>query len=211
MRERDASQLLELVRREFPETSATPPTIWGGDPAVKVIDCVLSLNRHYKRVVVPRVTAFAASYPDIKTCASLRDAMLAATPEAFLRTHLDMRDPRRAATMLGVAEFALDAAHAFPSESEEASLRAWAADAGPGDYLAAGVRGFGLAGFQYLRMLFGANTAKPDRHIIDFVSRATSREMSDAEALYAMERAAVLGGYSAAWLDHEIWKRATQH
>ena len=28
-----------------------------------------------------------------------------------------------------------------------------------------GVRGFGLAGFQYMRMLFGAQTAKPDIHI----------------------------------------------
>ncbi|MBK7405824.1 MAG: hypothetical protein IPJ41_14700 [Phycisphaerales bacterium] len=211
MREHEARQLLDLVQKEFPETSTAPPAIWDGDPPLKIIDCVLSLNRHYERVVVPRVAAFAAKYPDIKTCGSLRDAMLAATPEACLRTHLDTRDPRRAATLLGVVEFAIDAAQAFPAESEEASLRAWAADARPGDYLAVGVRGFGLAGFQYLRMLFGANTAKPDRHIIDYVSRATGGEPSDVEALYAMERAAQLGGFSAAWLDHEIWKRATHN
>ena len=211
MRERDARLLIELVERDFPETSATPPPIWGGAPPVRVIDCVLSLNRNYKSVVEPRVNDFAANYPGIKTCESLRDAMLAATPEAFLRTHLDTRDARRAATLMGVVEFAIDAQRAFPAGSEEASLRGWATGARPGDYLAVGVRGFGLAGFQYLRMLFGANTAKPDRHIINYVTKAVGREVSDAEALYAMERAAKLGDFSAAWLDQEIWQRATTH
>lgn len=212
MRERDAERLVERVRTDFPEPSVTPPPPWDGAPPLKVIDCVLSLNRPYDSVVAPRVNAFAETRPDIRTCAELRDAMLADTPEAFLRDHLSTRDARRAATLLGVVEFAIDAQARFQQhEGEEQRLHAWAIDARPGDYLAVGVRGFGLAGFQYLRLLFGADTVKPDRHIIKYVSEAAGRAVSDVEALYAMERAAELGGFSAAWLDHEIWKRATQH
>lgn len=217
MRERDAKRLVERVRADFPAPSATPPPVWDGAPPLKVIDCVLSLNRPYDRVVAPRVEAFARSRPDIRTCADLRAALLAGTPEAFLREYLDTRDAARATTLLGVVEFALDAQERFSEhEGEEQRLHAWAVDARPGDYLAVGVRGFALSGFQYLRLLFGADTTKPDRHIIRYVTEAigrnaTGRLVSDVEALYAIERAAQLGGFSAAWLDYEIWKRATRH
>jgi hypothetical protein len=66
-------------------------------------------------------------------------------------------------------------------------MAAWA---GPGDYLSVAARGFGLAGFQYLRMLFGAQTTKPDIHIIRFVSTIIGRKVTDVQALYLLERTA---------------------
>jgi hypothetical protein len=211
MREHDAQSLADRARHDFPEPSKNPPRSWDAAPPVRVIDCVLSLNRHYGRVVEPRVNEFEREHPDITTCVQLRDRIVEATPKGFMHDYLDLKDPNRGEVLLGVAQFVIDAQRPFGGETEAAKLREWAVDARPGDYLAVGVKGFGLAGFQYLRVLFGADTAKPDRHIIAYVSQAVGHEVSDVEALYAMERAAVLGRYSAAWLDHEIWKRATQH
>jgi hypothetical protein len=207
--------IIEHARRDFGPLSPTPPPVWTGAPALKIIDCVLSLNRDYKRVVEPRVNEFGRTHPGVRSCADLREMITTAeSPAGFLEGHLRTKDPSRAATLLGVTEFALLAQASFKQDDEEARLAAWAADARPGDYLEVGVRGFALAGFQYLRILFGADTVKPDRHIIRWVAQATGREeheVGDVEALYAMERAAKQGEFSAAWLDHEVWKRATTH
>jgi len=68
------------------------------------------------------------------------------------------------------------------------------------------VHGFGLAGFQYLRMLFGAQTAKPDIHIRRFVADAVRHRVSDAEALTLLEAAAREEGLRLADLDYSIWQ-----
>jgi hypothetical protein len=68
------------------------------------------------------------------------------------------------------------------------------------------VPGFGLGGFQYLRMLFGAQTTKPDVHIIRFVSEAIGRKIADIKALYLLERAAKQAGLPIRELDITIWE-----
>lgn len=212
MREEDARKIIEFARGRFKSLSPTPPKVWDAAPPVWVIDCVLSLNRRYKEVVAPRVVAFEAANPGIRTCEQLLSMIRECeSPAAFTAQHLSTNDPARAVTLVGVLEFVIDTLAAYPGGDEAERLAAWADDARPGDYLAVGVRGFALAGFQYLRMLFGANTTKPDRHIVNWVSEAVGREVTDVQALYAIERAAELGGFSAAWLDGMIWKAATSH
>lgn len=53
-------------------------------------------------------------------------------------------------------------------------LRRLARWAPPCDYLVVGVAGFGLAGFQYLRRLFGAETTKPGVHVMRYVARPSA-------------------------------------
>ncbi|MBI3091529.1 MAG: hypothetical protein HYY96_12760 [Candidatus Tectomicrobia bacterium] len=91
----------------------------------------------------------------------------------FSAVELDYKDSRRANTLQGVVSYLLDVEQDFPGSSELQRLRAWANWAQPGDSAFTGVRGFGLAGFQYLRLLFGANTAKPDVWICRFVPTAS--------------------------------------
>jgi hypothetical protein len=47
----------------------------------------------------------------------------------------------------------------------------------PGDSYFLGIKGFKLSGFQYLRMLFGAQTTKPDVHIVKFISEIVGRKV----------------------------------
>jgi hypothetical protein len=211
VRERDAQIVADAIGRDFPDLGRDPPPPWDAPPPVKVIDCVLSLNRKYDTFVTPRVEAFARDHPEVTTCPSLRSMIQSFdSPAKFMEAALNLSDARRAITLAGVTEFAIDAQARFDGETEELRLRQWARDARPGDYLAVGVPGFALAGFQYLRLNFGADTTKPDVHVIRYVSDVVGRDVSDVEALYIVERAASLAGLSVAGLDSAIWKAATQ-
>lgn len=118
---------------------------------------------------------------------------------------LNYNDSRRAGTLAGVLEYLLDAQVDHPGTTEEEKLQHWATWCRPGDYLTVGVPGFGLAGFQYLRMLFGAQTAKPDVHIVKFVSEVVGRELSPVQALNLLERAAKVANLPLREVDAEIW------
>lgn len=77
----------------------------------------------------------------------------------------------------------------------------------PSDSAYVGVMGFGPAGFQYLRMLFGAQTTKPEVHIRRFVSAAVGSPVSDVQALNLLETAGKLLDYPLAVLDYAIWEQ----
>ena len=79
-----------------------------------------------------------------------------------------------------------------------------------------GINGFKLAGFQYLRMLFGAETVKPDVHIIRYVESVLGRPIAgspsrEVQAVYAMERAGELLEQSARALYVAIWNASARH
>jgi hypothetical protein len=80
----------------------------------------------------------------------------------------------------------------------------------PTDYERFGVQGFGLSGFQYLRMLFGVPTIKPDVHIRRFVSDAVGRTVTDEEALALMEAAGKHLEWPLSRLDYAIWDRSAR-
>ena len=208
----EVEQLVDVLRQQFLSISPPPDAVWARSPAVKVIDCVLSLNRHYDRMVLPRVQHFTRNHPEIQTLSQLHALMARyASPLAFSITELDYYHQRRAETLLGVIDYLLEVQHEHEGCTETERLERWAVWARPGDYLAIGVPGFGLAGFQYLRMLFGAQTTKPDVHIIRFVSDAVHRKVTDVQALYLLERAAKCSGLPIRELDIAIWEASARN
>ena len=58
-----------------------------------------------------------------------------------------------------------------------------------------------------MRMLFGAQTAKPDVHIRGFVSDTLKRRVNDIQALTLLENAAGILKKPAADVDYSIWLR----
>lgn len=172
-----------------------------------ILDCVLSLRRKYNSFVLPRVEAFRESNPSVWTARQLRAHIdKFESPAAFLEVDLDYRHPARATVLSGVVDYLLRQAPLFDGETELSRIRAWADWARPGDYIAVSVKGFGLAGFQYLRMLFGADTVKPDVHIQRFVGEVIDREVTNIEALYLLEGAAKEASLPIRTLDRRIWE-----
>ncbi len=215
MIEADARVLAERIAADFPEPGVLADPVWRSTPAAKVIDCVLSLRKPYRRVVQPRVERFTASRPDVRSCADLL-ALIGTfeSPRSFHVAELAMDSPGKAAALVGVLEYLVDIQQRFEGVSEDERLGAWARWARPGDYLMLGVPGFGLAGFQYLRMLFGAETTKPDVHILRYAEEVLGRPIRgeasrEVQTVYAIERAGELLGRSVRQLDVAIWERGS--
>jgi len=186
----DIELLTNALRRRFPSSPTQTENGWG-KPALNVLDCVLSLNRNYNKVVLPRLKYFANKCPGVCALADLQTAISSyPSPADFLAAELRYNDPQRASILQGVIIYLLDIQHDFDGSIENERLRAWAEGAHPGDFAFTGVPGFALAGFQYLRILFGANTAKPTIWICSFVSDSIGRQVGPAEALFLLERAA---------------------
>lgn len=207
----DIERLVNALQSRFPSPPPATAEGWGGNNALNVLDCVLSLNRYYEKVVKPRVEEFARNNPDVRTVAELARMISSYnSPADFTVAALRYKDVRRAETIAGVVQYLLDIERDFAGSTENERLRAWAEWARPGDFAFTGVRGFGLAGFQYLRLLFGANTAKPDRWICKFVNDSVGRKVGPVEALYLLERAAKRANFCLRDIDSAIWNEAAR-
>ena len=179
-------------------------------PAVKVIDCVLSLNRPYDTFVVPRLKIFMSNHPDIQQITELAELMTSySTPHAFVQQELNYNHEDRARILHEVVMFLCTIVQQTPTLPEEEALKQWVVQVqSKTDRL--NIRGFGPAGFQYLCILFGVDTTKPDIYIIRFVSELLNRDVSDLEAHALLEAAAERSGLSVRAVDSYIWKRGAR-
>lgn len=207
----DVERVAEILLERYGHVRVNATYIWP-HASLCVIDCVLSLNRKYNAFVKPRVEDFSSRHPEIGSLTELRNFVARyKSPHMFCVSELEYNDRRRADTLVGVVDYLLDAQIDHPGATEDEKLRHWAIWCRPGDYLTVGVSGFGLAGFQYLRMLFGAQTAKPDVHIVRFVSEIIGKQLTPVQAINILERAAKLTRLPLREVDAEIWKeRASQ-
>ena len=202
--------ILAQIAPDIPSTVTEGPE-WSNPPAVKVIDCVLSLNRNYDKFLVPRLEAFMNNHPDTQRVVDLANLMDSdPTPHAFVKQELNYNHEDRANILRSVVRYVCTIIEGAPIASEEEVLKQWAIQAKPQDYRTPNIKGFALAGFQYLRMLFGAQTAKPDKYIIGFVSDILNRKVSDVKSLYLLEAASERTGLSIRTVDNFIWKRGAR-
>ena len=205
----DIDAVAEGIRRLGPNVRGfgTVDPAWARPPAVLVIDCVLSLNRKYDGFVVPRLKEFMSTHPGIRQVTDLANLIAGyPTPHAFQQEELNYNYEDRANTLQSVVKFVCKIVEESPTVSEEEALKQWAIQANPEEYQTLNIRGFGIAGFQYLRMLFGADTTKPDVHIIRFVSNLLNRNVSAIEALHLLEASSTRLELSVRDVDTYIWQ-----
>ena len=208
MFEQEAKQVAEAIKSQFDRVEPGQDFIWTAAPAVKVIDCVIGLNRQYDPYVLPRVTSFAEKYPEVQSCWQLQAFIQGFdSPNEFFLRVLTTDYPNRARVLVEVNEYMIAIQNQYKGNTEEELLHNWAIAMKPTDYKVVGVKDFAVAGFQYMRMLFGAETAKPDVHIMRYVSSVIGRKVSELDAVCILELAAKLNGLSLRWLDVAIWKK----
>lgn len=182
-----------------------------GCPALNVLDCVLSLHTNYNVVVLPRMRAFEAKFPHVRDLADLQEQMSRyESPLDYFQRELNFNSARKSEMVLGVISYLLSAQKMHQGVTEYDRLAGWAKSVEPQEAYQAGVPGFGLAGFQYLRMLFGAQTTKPDVHVRRFVADAVRRPVTDWEALALLDQAAARAELPLREVDGAIWARAAR-
>lgn len=205
--EADLARLTAALENLRPQIKPSQDPVWSMAIPFRVVDCVLSLGLRYDSVVAPRVQTFQRAHPDLTTLAQLQALIQRhPTPALFLAAELRLRNARRTETLGRVVEFLLSIAKGTAEDEQAASLRRWAEQAGPHDHRALGIRGFALVGFQYLRMLLGASTIKPDRHLQGFVAGAVGHRVTEEDALHLLETACAALGLSPKDLDTSIWE-----
>ena len=204
----DVERLESAMNRDFPDAQPSTDPAWSRAPALRVIDCVLSLNRRYDAFVVPRLDRFERDNPQVT---SVRDLQIFISkfksPADFMRKTLDYNHPDRARILKAVLDFIIGITKHAPVKSEIPILEQWAKSASPKDYVSLSISGFALAGFQYLRMLFGANTTKPDLHIRGYVKEAVGHSVTNLEAIKLLEAVAERQGIFLRDADTNIWEK----
>lgn len=203
--------LTSAVRSLAPSIQKSSDSAWLRPPAIRVIDCILSLRRSYDKFVVPRLDQFQKQHAQVSSITDLQKLIASfSSPHKFVKTDLNYDHESRANTLAAVVDWLVAICGTGSTESQLANLELWAKNANPEDHVSLHIRGFGLAGFQYLRMLFGANTTKPDIHICNFVKLHVGHPVSPAEALKRLEKAASETGVSLRDLDTAIWESSAR-
>ena len=210
--ESDIAAVTTQLKQISSDVSAPTGFEWSYPPAVKVIDCVLSLNRKYDTFVVPRLKTFMSNHPETQRVVELAKLMANyPTPHAFVKQELNYNHEDRARTLDSVVKHVCTIVNGAQTiEQEKEGLTQWAIKSKPQDYQTLNIKGFGIAGFQYLRMLFGADTTKPDVHIIRFLSDILNRNLSTTESLLLLESASARAGLSTRAVDSFIWKKGAR-
>ncbi|MEQ9455597.1 MAG: hypothetical protein RLN76_13525 [Phycisphaeraceae bacterium] len=201
-------KLCRQIKKDFTDIPVPDDWIWSQAVAPQIVDCVLSLRKKYDTVVEPRVRDLVQRHPDLITCRQLVELIESyPDPLAFHQQELQMKSARKGLTMLELARQLDEIQHDFEGGIEPERLRRWAEWAHPGDYLMLGVPGLGLAGFQYIRMLLGGQTVKPDVHVIRYVEQALGEKVADIQAVYLIEQAGKALDLPTKHLDVAIWVR----
>ncbi len=210
--EADIVAVTTKLKQIASDVSTPTGSEWSYPPAIKVIDCVLSLNRKYDTFVVPRLKTFMNNHPETQRVVEL--AKLIAnypTPHAFVQQELNYNHEDRAKTLDAVVKYLCTIIDGTKTlEEEKKGLTQWAIESKPHDYQVLKIKGFGIAGFQYLRMLFGVDTTKPDVHIIRYLSDILNRRVSTTESLLLLESASARAGLSVRGVDSYIWKKGAR-
>ncbi len=204
----DVNKLADCLKRLPPQKRNNNPPRYTTS-ALKLLDCVLSLNRKYEEFVVPLVDGFKNNHPNVNTLSDLHNFIISSGgPTQFFENVLGYNDAQRADTLAGVLlTFLNNILPHYAGTSELDRFRKWAISVQPRDYTRVEVYGFGLAGWQYLRMLFGADTCKPDRHINRFVKECLGRRVSRLSVVELMESSAPRAGLSVREADRRIWSQ----
>ncbi len=132
------------------------------------------------------------------------------TPYDFLKAELDFRSELKATAIDDVVEQLCGIINASPSVPEEDAIRQWALQAKTEEYRVWNITNFGIAGFQWLRVLFGADTTKPDTHILNFLSDTLNEKFPQTnkkklEAVDLIEETSAHSEFSARDIDRIIW------
>ena len=192
---------------------AVSPDLYDGNygdrydpPAVKVINSVISQALTYKTTVYPRLVGFKKNRPDVKSIRQLADLMESyTTPLEFLSEEVDLPNKLKAGAIDGLVKYLCGLIEASPAVPEEETLRQWAITAEPDDYKKLDIKGVKIATFQWLRMLFGADTSKPDVHVMNFINETIDRELSENECVLLIEGVASYLEVSEREVDGAIW------
>lgn len=160
-----------------------------------IAESILQAGINYRHVVVPRVTAIRADFPEASTTSGFLALVNERGAGAVLNFGGDKPGRVVALTWFLKGE----------GVETEADLAAWLASPANRERLSR-LHGIGPKTVDYMQILVGIDNSAVDRHLIAFVERAGVHAPSYGECKRVIDEAADLLGVEKAVLDHSIWR-----
>jgi hypothetical protein len=171
------------------------------NPVLTLVDAVLSINRNYNNFVKPRLEIIKTS--GISSFDQLKDR-LDEGAESFMEfwnyNHLERVD-----ILKNLLSFYISFKKKNNLDNDIETLNLWAEQSSVESFKEWNIKGIGFTTYQYLRMLCGADTVKPDIHIFRVIEKALGRKLSTKDCVLLIERTSKEMNVSARSLDHAIW------
>jgi hypothetical protein len=199
--------MLEWLRKEGVRATPLGAEYSYDNPVLICIDAVLSINRRYNGFVVPRISRFRYRFPHITTLTHLKELVSQRGYEGFAGVW-DYEHADRVRILDQLIAWFLGEKKRQREPDDLVVMRRWADGFRLDREREPLIAGLGPATLQYLRMLLGVSTAKPDRYIRRAVAGALGHPVSDEEAVQVVTEAARAPevGAEPAALDYAIWK-----
>lgn len=168
-----------------------------------LVDAVLSMNRKYDSFVVPRIKLIKET--GIATLEDLKEKIQDESVEGFCKVwrynHIS-----RVIILESLVDKFLKIKKNLDASNDLEALHLWGKNSSVADFKNFNVSGIGFTTFQYIRLMCGADTIKPDIYLKRSVKGAIGRTASETEIVQIVEGAAKQLGTSARQLDYAIWK-----
>jgi len=173
------------------------------NPILILVDAVLSMNRKYDSFVVPRVKLIRKS--GIKTLEEVLKAIEDKGINGFCIVW-NYNHPERVEILKRLANKFLQIKKELKVSNDLLVLKEWAKQSTAIDYPKFGVKGIGFVTYQYLRLMCGADTTKPDVHLKRAVKEGVGKKLPEAEVVQLVEQSAKRMNVKARQLDYALWR-----
>lgn len=206
----ELESLINYVDNHLHLSNVLPEEFTYNNPALIIVDAILSKNRDYDKAKV-WIDNFEDKYKDIKSLNDL-EKMIESEGAIKVTEEIEYKDVSRIIEIKDVAETFLDLKLKYNEQDDLKAMKKWAegTDFTKKDDPIFKIKGVGIATFQYLRILSGAQTCKPDIHIKNFLNdvlgRKKGKKISEESAVRAVTQLAQSIDKDTRIVDNAIWK-----
>lgn len=160
-------------------------------PAVALIEVVLAANRNYNKHVLPNITRIKKNHPYLISFDDLNNILSSTTKEEFFKIW-GPKDDKKYQTLVNIINEIKKLKKHYPNKSDFEVLNHWANAVDIYKYnddKIGQIRNIALATLQHLRMVFGANTVKPDQRVIEVLDYEFNvKRPSQLKSIIAVEQ-----------------------
>lgn len=180
----------------------------GFDAKLILVDTCLAWRNHYSKKVIPRIKRVKQRFSHVKTLEDLRDLMVE-MGEGFNRAFWDFDSQRRKQMLFELTNGFIEYKKKTHIDDDMEAMKDWAVKARIEKY-SKGINGspitcLGIANYQYLRMLCGVNTVKPDTYILKGIETALGYSKKPPEVVKLLEKAAAKMEIPMLEIDQILW------
>jgi len=180
----------------------------GYDFKLILVDVCLAWRRKYNTPVIPRIKDISRRYSEVKTLEELK-GLIEKLGDSFNKEFWNFDSDMRKDMLYSLTCELLEYKKKHKIDGDLEAMKAWARRADIKNHNKGingrPIKGLGIANFQYLRMLCGVDTVKPDGHIIKGMETAVNHSVKPYEAVKLLEAVSLKIKKSMLELDQLLW------